>query len=131
MIQFGSDSEQSISVTDDGRFDLKKALLSKPGSTFLHLTNHPIPEEGWRQKVGSFSFKLSEKPGLDNDEMRFSRVPIVTTDDKQLDYVQSTQALRKIFWVKLFTYYLTTFGQRQNVLIVDLQNHKTVHRTDS
>ncbi len=85
-IHFGDDSEHSISVRDGGRFDFAKGFTFEAWVNVTSSEGSPNPGGSLATKQGSFSFGLSKKLGLDNQWMRFPRVPIVTTDEKQLNY---------------------------------------------
>ena len=86
VVQFGDDSEHSISVTDSGRCDFTKGFTFEAWVNVTSSDESPNAGGSLAAKRGSFSFGLSKKLGLDNQEMRFPRVPIVTTDEKQLNY---------------------------------------------
>ncbi|MFT5468460.1 MAG: hypothetical protein ACI8UO_003569 [Verrucomicrobiales bacterium] len=86
VVQFDEDPDQSITVADEGRCDFTKGFTFEAWVNVISSEKAPNTGGGLASKRGSFVFSLSEKLGLDNDEMRFPRVPIVTTDDKQLDY---------------------------------------------
>lgn len=86
VVQFGEDSEHSITVADDGPCDFTKGFTFEAWLNVTSTDESPNAGGNLATKRGSFSFALSEKLGLDNQEMRFPRVPIVTTDEKQLDY---------------------------------------------
>jgi hypothetical protein len=86
VVHFGDESGHSISVGDGGRCDFTKGFTFEAWVNVTSADESPNTGGSLATKRGSFSFALSKKLGLDNQEMRFPRVPIVTTDDKQLNY---------------------------------------------
>jgi hypothetical protein len=86
VVHFGDESGHSITVADGGRCDFTEGFTFEAWVNVTSSDESPNTGGSLATKRGSFSFGLSKKLGLDNQEMRFPRVPIVTTDEKQLDY---------------------------------------------
>lgn len=86
VVQFDDDPKQAMIVADDGRFDFGKGFTFEAWVNVSSSSERPNQGGNLATKRGSFSFALSRKLGLDNLEMRFPRVPIVTTDEKQINY---------------------------------------------
>ncbi|PHS03763.1 MAG: hypothetical protein COA78_17365, partial [Blastopirellula sp.] len=86
VVQFGAETGHSITVPDGGRCDFTKGFTFEAWVNVTSSDESPNTGGSLATKRGSFSFGLSKKLGLDNQHMRFPRVSIVTTNEKQLDY---------------------------------------------
>jgi len=86
VVQFGDETGHSITVPDRGRCDFTKGFTFEAWVNVTSSDESPNTGGSLATKRGSFSFGLSKKLGLNNQQMRFPRVPIVTTNEKQLDY---------------------------------------------